>query len=295
MSTVLKSGDQVEVLTNPKQKPKDDWMKIVVTSKARAAIRDAMKEEYKTQTQEGKEIVKRKLKQMKLSLNDKILNELRAYFDMTSITEFYFQVGSGQIDSTKIKQFKDLKEVLNYKQRKFIDAKNFEREISKIHKDQGIHKEQVDQLLIGEDMDVVDYVLAKCCNPIPGDEVFGFVTVSEGIKIHRTKCPNSVELMSNYGYRVVKARWTSQQEIAFLAGLAVSGTDRVGLINDVTEVISKDLKVNMRSMSIETVNGVFEGKIQLYVNDTNHLEDLIGSILEVPGIVTVNRFDTLSK
>ena len=149
-------------------------------------------------------------------------------------------------------------------------------------------------LLIGEDMDVIEYKLAKCCNPIPGDEVFGFVTINEGIKIHRTTCPNAVELLSNYGYRVVKAKWTSQKEIAFLAGLKIIGTDRVGLINDISTVISSELKVNMRSISIDTDSGIFEGTIMLYVNDTRHLDLLIEKLEKVTGVVKVSRFDSNS-
>lgn len=148
-----------------------------------------------------------------------------------------------------------------------------------------------DQLLIGEDMDVVDYVLAKCCNPIPGDDVFGFVTVNEGIKIHRTSCPNALELISNHGNRVIKARWTSQQQIAFLAGLRIVGTDRVGLINDLTKVISDELKVNMRSITVDSDSGIFEGSIKLYVHSTNHLDNLIENLSTVPGVIKVTRFD----
>jgi GTP pyrophosphokinase len=146
-------------------------------------------------------------------------------------------------------------------------------------------------LLIGEDMDVVDYTIAKCCNPIPGDDVFGFVTVNEGIKIHRTSCPNAPELLSNHGNRVVKARWTSQQEIAFLAGLQIIGTDRVALISDVTQIISDELKVNMQSISVDTQDGIFEGKIHLFVQSTKHLDDLIAKLRAVNGIVKVNRYD----
>jgi GTP pyrophosphokinase len=141
-------------------------------------------------------------------------------------------------------------------------------------------------------MDVVDYKLAKCCTPIPGDDVFGFVTVNEGIKIHRTNCPNSPELLSHHGNRVVKAKWTSQHEVAFLTGLKIRGTDRVGLINDVTKVISDELKVNMSSMSIHTDSGIFEGEIMLYVNDTRHLEQLISKLDQVEGVVKVSRFDS---
>jgi GTP pyrophosphokinase len=141
-------------------------------------------------------------------------------------------------------------------------------------------------------MDVVDYKLAKCCTPIPGDDVFGFVTVNEGIKIHRTNCPNAPELLSHHGNRVVKAKWTSQHEVAFLTGLKIRGTDRVGLINDVTKVISEELKVNMSSMSIHTDSGIFEGEIMLYVNDTRHLEQMIEKLRNVEGVVKASRFDS---
>jgi GTP pyrophosphokinase len=141
-------------------------------------------------------------------------------------------------------------------------------------------------------MDVVDYKLAKCCTPIPGDDVFGFVTVNEGIKIHRTNCPNAPELLSHHGNRVVKAKWTSQHEVAFLTGLKIRGTDRVGLINDVSKIISDELKVNMSSMSIYTDSGIFDGEIMLYVNDTRHLEQLIGKLEKVEGLIKVSRFDS---
>ena len=149
-----------------------------------------------------------------------------------------------------------------------------------------------DVLLIGEDMDVVEYKLAKCCTPIPGDEVFGFVTVNEGIKIHRINCTNAPELLSNHGNRVIKAKWTSQHEVAFLTGLKVVGTDRVGLINDVSKIISEELKVNMSSISFRSNQGIFEGEIMLYVNDTRHLDLLISKLEKVEDVVKVARFDS---
>ena len=152
-------------------------------------------------------------------------------------------------------------------------------------------RSDADALLIGEDMDKIDYILAVCCNPIPGDDVFGFVTVNEGIKIHRTTCPNAPELLSNHGNRVIKAKWTSQQKIAFLAGLRIDGTDRVGLVNDLTRIISNELHINIRSISVETDEGIFEGHIKLYVYDTRHLEQLIQKIEKVDGVFKVARFD----
>ncbi len=287
LNYVLKNGDQVEILTSKKQRPSEDWLRFVVTSKARSKIKDVLKEEKKAAASIGREIVERKLGQMKLHLNNETINQLRAYFDEKTPLDFFYKVGKGQIDSKDIKKFRDVRSKVEGTAKEFIsDAKSFEKEISKVS---GVNR---DMLLIGEDMDVIEYKLAKCCNPIPGDEVFGFVTVNEGIKVHRNSCPNAMELLSNYGYRVVKAKWTSQQELAFLAGLKVIGTDRVGLINDVTKIISSELKVNMRSMTMATEDGIFEGSIMLFVNDTSHLNTLIQRLEKVNGVVQVSRYDS---
>jgi guanosine-3',5'-bis(diphosphate) 3'-pyrophosphohydrolase len=287
ISHKLHNGDQIEILTSAKQKPSEDWLKIVVTSKAVSKIKDSLKEQKKLVAVDGKEIVERKLKQLKLDLTEEIMTELRAFFDCKTNLDFFYLVGRGAIDPGQIKKFREEKEKREQSGPLVIhDAKSFEKEIKKVR---GVDS---DQLLIGENMDKIDYTLAKCCNPIPGDDVFGFVTVNEGIKIHRTTCPNAIELMSNYGYRIIKAKWTSQKELAFLAGLRIIGTDRMGLVQDVTRVISNDLRVNMRSISIETDETIFEGKIMLFVHDTQHLENLISKLEKVEGVVKVDRFDT---
>ena len=286
LNYALKNGDQVEILTSNKQKPKEDWLRIVVSTKARSKIKDALKEEKKLAAQEGKEIVARKLKQIKLENSPENINQLCAYFNTKSHLDFFYNVGKGYIDAKEIKKVRELNKN-NHKTRlnSISDAKTFEREISKAT---GNIR---DSLLIGEDMNVVDYTLAKCCNPIPGDDVFGFVTVNEGIKIHRTNCPNAVELLSNHGHRVIKAKWTSQQKIAFLAGIKIIGTDRVGLINDITRIISTDLKVNIRSVSFDTDNGIFDGNIMLFVNDTHQLDTLIEKLEQVSGVVNISRYE----
>ncbi|MFN3801672.1 RelA/SpoT family protein [Belliella pelovolcani] len=285
----LKNGDQVEILTSNKQKPTEDWLNVVVTSRAKAKIKDALREEKKSSILDGKEIVQRKLKQMKLDFNSETVEQLRAYFETKTANEFYYKVGKGIIESTSIKSFKDFKEDKRQKSKSSLDIVKDETSFTKQIK--SLKGPDHDQLLIGEDMDVVDYILAKCCNPIPGDDVFGFVTVNEGIKIHRTSCPNALELLSNHGNRVIKAKWTSQQEIAFLAGLRIVGTDRVGLINDVTKVISNELKVNMRSITVDSDAGIFEGTIKLYVHSTQHLEKLMGNLGKVDGVIKITRFD----
>jgi guanosine-3',5'-bis(diphosphate) 3'-pyrophosphohydrolase len=286
---VLKNGDQIEILTSQKQKPHEDWLRFVVSSKAKARIKDELKEDKKKAAEDGKEIIHRKLRQLKEDPTQPLMEQMRDYFKAQTHFDLYFRVGAGFINTADIKKFVENRPASPIKSRpnlQVADAKTFEQEISKI---KGRYE---DILLIGEDMDVVDYKLAKCCTPIPGDDVFGFVTVNEGIKIHRTNCPNSPELLSHHGNRVVKAKWTSQHEVAFLTGLKIRGTDRVGLINDVTKVISDELKVNMSSMSIHTESGIFEGEIMLYVNDTRHLEQLVAKLQQVEGVVKVSRFDS---
>lgn len=286
---VLKNGDQIEILTSAKQKPNEDWLRFVVSPKAKSKIKEVLKEDKKVVAELGKETLLRKLNQLKLDPNGQTYENLMAFFNVPSKFDLHFKVGTGAIALNELKEFKDYKPASPLKMRPnngATDVNAIEQELSKAR---GRYD---DILLIGEDMDVVEYKLAKCCTPIPGDEVFGFVTVSEGIKIHRTNCPNSPELLANHGNRVIKAKWTSQHEVSFLTGLKVIGTDRVGLINDVSKIISEELKVNMSSIAFSTDHGIFKGEIMLYVNDTRHLEVLISKLEKVEGVVTVARFDS---
>jgi GTP pyrophosphokinase len=285
---VLKNGDQVEILTSNKQKPNEDWLRIVVSTKAKSKIKEALKEDRKHVVEDGKEILKRKLKQLKLELHSGKVEQLRLFFGMPSNFELYYRIGKGIIDIADLRRFQEAKTLPTRTRPQFVpnDAKAVEQELAKARGSQN------DILLIGEDMDVVEYKLAKCCTPIPGDEVFGFVTVNEGIKIHRVNCTNAPELLANHGNRVIKSKWTSQHEVAFLTGLKVVGTDRVGLINDVSKIISEELKVNMSSISFRSDKGIFDGEIMLYVNDTRHLDLLISKLEKVEGVVKVSRFDS---
>ncbi|GAA4457962.1 RelA/SpoT family protein [Nibrella saemangeumensis] len=292
LSHVLHNGDQVEIIASNKQKPNEDWLRFVVTSKARTKIKDLIKEENKRYITDGRDMVAKKLKTLRVDMSNETLNQLRAYFGSKTVNDFFYRVGKGHVDVQELKKFKADKDAKENRQHKLNtdtiqDGKTFEKELKKIHGERA----DADMLLIGEDMDKIDYTLAKCCNPISGDDVFGFVTVNEGIKIHRVSCPNAVELMSNHGNRIIKAKWTSQKELAFLAGLRITGTDRVGLVNDVTRVISNELHINMRSITIDSKDGVFEGIIKLYVHDTGHLETLMGKLERVNGVFEVVRFD----
>lgn len=292
LSHVLQNGDQVEVITSNKQKPKEDWLRFVVTSKAKTKIKDLIKEENKQYIADGRDMVAKRLKILRIEMSNEILNQIRAYFSSKTTNDLFYRVAKGHIDVGELKKFKADKEARENRLNKLNtdaipDGKAFEKELKKIHGERA----DADMLLIGEDMDKIDYTLAKCCNPISGDDVFGFVSINEGIKIHRVSCPNAVELMSKHGNRVIKAKWTSQKDLAFLAGLRIMGTDRVGLISDMTKVISNELHINMRSITIDTKDGVFEGNIKLYVHDTGHLETLMKKLERIAGVFEVVRFD----
>ncbi|WP_131538950.1 RelA/SpoT family protein [Pedobacter nototheniae] len=285
ISYKLQNGDQVEIITSNKQTPKEDWLNIVVTAKAKSKIKSSLKEEKRKIAENGKEILERKLKSLKITYNTDNLNKLSYFFKLPSTQELFVNVALGKIE------LKDIKEYLSSE--KEIETRGPERpeNLSVDGIKSKIKGSESDILLIGEDMQRIDYTLAACCNPIPGDDVFGFITVSEGIKIHRTNCPNAAQLMANYGYRVVKAKWNKQQELTFLTGLHIVGIDDVGLINNITRVISTDFKVNMRSITVDTNEGIFDGSIMIFVNDTEHLENLIKNLLKVRGVTGVTRFD----
>lgn len=286
LSYKLQNGDQVEVITSGKQAPKEDWLNFVVTAKAKAKIKSSLKEEKRKIAEDGKEILERKLKSLKITYNSDNIHKLSYYFKLQSTQDLFYNVAKGVIDLKDLKEFVASEKTVEQKPPQHSDAENIQTLIRQVK------TKDSDVLLIGEDLQKIDYKLSNCCNPIPGDDVFGFVTVSDGIKIHRTNCPNATKLMSSYGYRIVKAKWTSQKQLAFLTGLRITGIDEVGLINNLTQVISKDFKVNMRSITVDTEDGIFNGTIMIYVNDTQHLDNLIKVIKEVKGITDVTRFDS---
>ena len=285
LSHKLQNGDQVEIITSGKQSTKEDWLGFVVTAKAKSKIKSSLKEEKRKIAEQGKEILERKLKSLKVTYNTDNLYKLSYYFKLPTTLDLFYTVAQGKIDIKHLKEFVASEKVIENKPEK-IDKGYNEQLIKKVKGDDN------DTLLIGEDLQKLDYKLSNCCNPIPGDDVFGFVTVGDGIKIHRTNCPNAAKLMSNYGYRIVKAKWNSQKELAFLTGLHITGIDDVGLINKITKVISSDFKVNMRSITVDTDDGIFEGSIMVYVNNTKHLDNLINKLKEVVGVTSVSRFDS---
>ena len=285
LSQKLQNGDQVEIITSSKQTPKEDWLNFVITAKAKSKIKSALKEEKRKIAEDGKEILERKLKSLKITYNSDNLHKLAYYFKLQSTLDLFFNVAKGLIDMKHLREFATSERTVENRPEK-IEPIPFDSQFKKLK------GKESDILLIGEDLLKIDYKLSPCCNPIPGDSVFGFVTIGDGIKIHRANCPNAAKLMSNYGYRIVKAKWNSQKELAFLTGLRITGIDDVGLINNITTVISNDFKVNMRSITVDSDEGIFEGSIMVFVNDTEHLENLIKELKQVKGVTSVSRFDS---
>jgi len=283
---ILQNGDKVEILTSKTQKPKSDWLSFVLTSKAKNKIKTFLKEELQKTSEQGKELLLRRLRNWKLEFNDQNLKKLLKYFKLKTVTDLYAAIAEEKFDVAEIKEL--LQEKTEARTPEKIDDQLVEK-ITKSHK-----PKSDDFLIIGENVNNLDYKLSKCCNPIFGDSIFGFVTINDGVKIHRVNCPNAEQLITKYGYRLVDARWTrSDGSSIYQTDMKVVGVDDIGLVSRITDVISKDLKVNMRSITIDTNDGMFEGLISLFVKDTAHLDALINKMRKVKGVLSVSRISSL--
>ena len=284
LSHALKSGDQVEIITSSKQKPKEDWLKFVVTARAKQRIKSALKEEEKRISGDGKETLQRKFKQQDITFNSENVSILEKFYQIHSATELYYQIAKGKVDLSKMR-------TLEVKNKHFVLPKSATKRLKPTALKNIINcvDSKNDTIVIGEDFKNVEYKLADCCSPIPGDDVFGFITTSDGIKIHRVNCPNATEMMSNYAYRVLKAKWQSQKLREQLTGIVITGIDDMGIVNRITNIISSEHNVNMKSISFESNDGIFEGKIMLYVYDTEHLDKLITKFEQIEGVKSVVR------
>lgn len=287
LNHVLANGDQVEILTSTKQTPKDEWLTYVITAKAKGKIRDWQKQVKMRAASMGKEILERKFAQEKVNFTSEALQDIISYYKLPTVTELYAQVSDERIDKTKIHIAEILETV---KQQKL----EHQQELKQQREQKTVTKElPKDGVIIGDDSDL-PYSFSKCCNPIPGDEIFGFITVGEGVKIHRTNCSNAISLMSNYGYRVIKAKWASQifeKSQAFTTHIKVQGIDSVGIVSIITDTISKQLKINMHSIHISSKAGMFEGNIELEVYDTAQLDELMSQIKASSPLIKVSRED----
>ncbi|MDP4188544.1 MAG: DUF5913 domain-containing protein, partial [Bacteroidota bacterium] len=277
------------IISSKSQKPKEDWLDFVVTSKAKTKIKLALKEELLKEAEVGKEMLRRRLRNWKLSLNDQNVTKILKNYKLKTAVDLYHSIATGKIDVSEIKELILESAAESIKKTEKIETPVLE----KIVKPQLPSSE--DFLLIDDKTDKLDYQLSKCCNPIFGDPIFGFVTINEGIKIHRTSCPNAREMIAKYGYRVVNARWarTEGDNAFFQATIKVTGIDDVGIVSNISDVISKDLKVNMRSISVDTNDGVFEGVIKVFIHNTNHLQTLIRKLAKVKGVLKVSRLENI--
>jgi guanosine-3',5'-bis(diphosphate) 3'-pyrophosphohydrolase len=290
LSHVLRNGDQIEILTSNKQTPNEDWLNYVVTSKARSVIKQTLKEDKKEVAATGKDQLEKKLKALKIEISEANLLLLMNHFKAISSMEFYYNVATKKIDLSEINKLEVIAGKIKLPKPNYPSKTLSNQSIDEAVK--STLQKNAELLIMGESSDKIDYKFAPCCNPIPGDDVFGFLTINEGIKIHRTNCPNAVQLMSKYAYRIIKTRWTKQHEIAFLTGIKLTGIDDVGLVNKITNIITGQMNLNMRSLSFDSEDGVFSGKIMVYVHDTEELEDLVSRLTALDGILDVSRFDT---
>jgi GTP pyrophosphokinase len=288
LSYELNSGDQVEIITSNTQKPKLSWLDIVQTARAKSRIKTALKEEQNAIADEGKEILSRKLRHLKVPFNEKTVNELVSYFKLKTSLDLFYRFGNGSIDNQQLKNFvsKRNNAIYSFFKNRIKRSSNVEIE----NKPEEVTA-KYDSLVFGKGEEKLDYKLAPCCNPIPGDKVFGFVTVSDGIKVHKQNCPNAIGMQSQYAYRIIPAKWidSSQQEHKVL--LKLTGIDHLGMVNDVTKVISNAMSVNIYNLNITGEDGIFEGKITVGIKNNEQLKKLIERLKKIDGIDKVERLN----
>lgn len=286
LSYQLQSGDQLEIITSSKQKPNEDWISMVVTARAKQKIKANLNEERKQIAEDGKEILMRKFKQHNILFVSENITFLEKAYQLPGATELYFRIAKGKMNLTKLREFDNDNGYLSHKK-----SEDTTKRIRKKDNIQASVNKKSDTLIIGENFKNIHYTLAKCCSPIPGDKVFGFITINDGVKIHRTNCPNAENLMSKMAYRCINARWKDQDIEEREVTIKIYGFDRMGIVNKLTGIISNQQNVNMRAISFETEGGLFEGKVRVMVLDTKHLELLKNKIEEVEGVQRVIRWD----
>lgn len=289
LNHVLNSGDQIEIITSPNQKPTSHWLDYVTTSRAKTKIKNVLNENTKKIAEDGKELLTRKLRHLKITLNEATVNELVNYFKLKTSLDLFYRMGIGAIDNQQLKDYAAQKSntFMNFFKNKIKRSPASNPEI--------INKPEIsnnyDMLVFGKEQDKLDYKLATCCNPIPGDDVFGFVTINEGIKVHKKDCPNAISLQSNYAYRIIKAKWIDSTQQEFKAILNITGMDTLGLTNELTKVISNNMHVNIQSISLSGDAGIFNGQVVVIVQNNTILKKLIENIKKIDGIDKVTRIN----
>jgi len=285
LSHKLKSGDQVDIITSENIKPNNNWLDYANTARAKSKIKNALKEERKKLAEEGKAILARKLRSLKVPYSKQTINELVRFFKLKTSLDLFYRVGIGTIDNIALKQYNA--------SRSNALVSFFKNKIRKPSISEDLNKEEIttnfDLLVFGKEEDKLEYKLANCCNPIPGDPVFGFVTVNEGIKVHKKDCPNAIQLQSNYAYRIISAKWIDSSQEEFRAVINLNGLDNLGLVSEITKEISNNLHVNMRNISFDSHDSVFQGKITVIVKNKTILKKLMTRLKKINGIDKVTR------
>lgn len=282
----LRSGDQIEIITSNKQKPSEDWLPLVVTAKARSRIKDALREEKRKLSEEGRYAAERKFTAIGAAFNSQNIEALVDFYKLPSQLDLFYKIAVRQIDLKELKEFEVRGDKLQLKRQPKPEIEKPTYTGARAD-----NKKETELIIFGESSDKIKYALANCCKPIPGDDVFGFVSSGKGLIIHRTNCPNATRLLSSFGHRVVKTKWAKNKEISFLTGIKITGLDDVGVIHKITNLISGDLRININAITVEAREGIFEGNIKLYVHDKDELDVLSARLKELPGIQKVQRYD----
>ena len=282
ISYVLQNGDQVDILSSQNQKPKSDWLEFVTTSKAKSKIKGFLNSQKNQLVDEGKDVLRRKLRHAKISYNDEEINKLQKFFNLKTSQEMFLKFQSGALDASDLRRYIESKNVFNNILSRFrkSPSKNstFEQPESNL-----------DMIIFGKDEEKLNYSYAKCCTVIPGDKIFGFITISEGIKVHNDNCPNAINLRAQYDYRVIPAKWVNAESFQNRVKIEIEGLDRMGMINDITAIISNSMAMDMKSMSIESNDGIFTGTINLEVKNRKQLEDTFKKLKDINGVSKVKR------
>ncbi|MCT2408847.1 RelA/SpoT family protein [Chryseobacterium antibioticum] len=286
ISYVLQNGDQIDILSSQNQKPKSDWLEFVVTSKAKSKIKSYLNSQKNQLVEEGKEILQRKLRHAKINFNDEEINKLQKFFNLKTSQDLFLKFQSNELDVSSLRKYIESKNVFNNLLSRFRKSppKNLHFEEPK--------EQNLDMIIFGKDEEKLNYSYAKCCTVIPGDKIFGFITISDGIKVHSDNCPNAINLRAQYDYRVIPAKWVNAESFKNRVKIEIEGLDRMGMINDITTVISGSMGMDMKSMSIESNNGIFTGNINLEVKNKGQLEETFKKLKDIDGVSIVRRLQS---
>lgn len=281
ISYVLKNGDQIDIITSPKQKPKKDWLDFVITSKAKSRIKAALNSDKNEKATEGKEILQRKLRHAKINFSEDEINNIQKYFNLKTSQELFLKFYDNTLDTSDLKRYSDSK--------KNIFRNIFQSLLKKKNEFIETQKSDLDLIVFGRNEEKLNYSFAKCCSVIPGDKIFGFLTINEGIKVHNENCPNSINLRANYDYRIMLAKWVNSERFINNVKIEIQGMDRLGVINDISSVISKNMNIDMKSISLSSIDGIFIGNITLEVKNKQQLEEVLSQLRGITGILSLRR------